>query len=660
LKRITAFLAVVALVLVASRASAECPAVVESWTHECAASGLDLKLRACRSDGFVVDVDLPDDDRLAVDISRARPEAFRLVGNVSVAPVGEFADWGREPLARQRALDAVTACVRRDEPPMQRLPSSPENTETGTPMRTMPLLLLALAGGALARALAARRGRAFFPGQLRLPVPGVLVAALSAATFGIRRLVLPCAFFHQNGQGPGWVDIGWRGVQSAYGPGYAEVYHWIAAQRPEAPEGAVFVANALAGATIPALAYVLVRLATSSRLVSGAAAVAIAFAPIGARLSQSESFYLPISWLLFIATLALADAARFQVRSAQFAADAAIAVLAISQAARIHPVAWVPAAVTPLVMATTAPDLRAAIRRIAASTALLAVGVSTLAGHEMWQVLHGSLGASWGPPAGHAARAGLAGSLAFLAIGAGVLAVAGKRATTWGLVPLALLAVVLAVARKTDLVGGVTPAIGGAYASLYAAPVVAMVASGAPRWLSLVLAGRERPRWATAFALATTGLLLTLLSAPTTTLPTDAREQSWVLGWRHSLPKNAVVYLFGHAGKRMLDVPLYVGAPMPRAIRLEDSGAAAAPVGAYYLRTSLCATDEGRAACDRFEGRHRLVPVERQLLPAIASLPSLPFTVSSVEDVLYRVEDTPSAETSRSPSPQPGADSAPP
>lgn len=55
------------------------------------------------------------------------------------------------------------------------------------------------------------------------------------------------------------------------------------------------------------------------------------------------------------------------------------------------------------------------------------------------------------------------------------------------------------------------------------------------------------------------------------------------------------------------------------------------------LAISLCATEDGRAQCDAFERRYRLVAVERASLPAIASLPWLPFHGSTVEVVLYRV-----------------------
>jgi hypothetical protein len=196
------------------------------------------------------------------------------------------------------------------------------------------------------------------------------------------------------------------------------------------------------------------------------------------------------------------------------------------------------------------------------------------------------------------------------------------------------MAIVLGVAAKTNLVSGDTPAVNAAYAGLYAPVVLTLLAGGASAWLGPV-AGRAGET-ACGLGIAATGVLFAVASARSTcTLPTDAREQSWVLGWRPSVPRGAVVCWYGHAGQRMLDLPLYRGAEMPRAIRLEDG--AAVSDGAYYVRTSLCSTDEGRAACEGFESSHRLVAVERRSLPAIASLPWLPFRVPAVEVVLYRL-----------------------
>ncbi len=590
-----------------------------------------MELRACHADGFVVDVDSHDGaPLLAIDIVRNRPDAFRHVGNISLSPMGEFADWSRESQSRQGALDSVTECVRRSAPSIESL-GRLDRAEPGKGVGEIPWLLLALIACALLRAAASSGG--LRRGSLR---GGALVAGLSIATFALRWTLVPRAFFHQNGQGPGWIDVAWRGIQSAYGPGYAETYHWIATRSVDAPERAVFVANACAGAMIPTLAYSLARLASSSRLVAGAFAVLIAIVPVGARLAQSESYFVPMTWLLFVATISLADGARFKVRSWRFAADVTVATLAIALVARIHPMAWVPAAVTPLVMMTTAPDLRTALRRTAAAAAVVGTGVSLLAGPTMWDVVRGSLGHSWMPAAGRAAVDVT--SLLWVVAGAGLLAL-GWKTNTANHVALALLAIVVGIAEATDLVGGDSPAVRSAYAGLFAPVVIAAFARGAPRWLARFLSAPEVRERACAVAVVTLGAALSLGSGRAiSTLPTDARELSWVLGWRGSLPPSAIVYWYGHAGRRILDLPFYERAPMPRTVRLEDGPIALATRDAYYLRTSLCSTDDGRVQCEQFERSHHLVPVQRQELPAIGSLPSLPFSVPTVQVVLYRIE----------------------
>ena len=96
---------------------------------------------------------------------------------------------------------------------------------------------------------------------------------------------------------------------------------------------------------------------------------------------------------------------------------------------------------------------------------------------------------------------------------------------------------------------------------------------------------------------------------------------------------------YGHAGKRVLDLPFYPKAEMAKAARLEEYGADPfGGGGTYYVHTSLCSTDEGREACAAFEARHRLVSLERRVLPAAASLPWLPLATATVDVELLRVD----------------------
>ena len=174
------------------------------------------------------------------------------------------------------------------------------------------------------------------PGEARPGkcAPRVLVAGLSLATFAIRWVAVAHAFFHQNGQGPGWVDMAWRRVSGAYGPGYAELYGWIAARSPDGARGRRLPRKRLRRRDDPRAGLRARAQASASRQVAGGVAVALALAPIGARLAQSESYFLPITFLLFIAALALADAARAEIRRVTLVADIAVAALRDSRRRR--------------------------------------------------------------------------------------------------------------------------------------------------------------------------------------------------------------------------------------------------------------------------------------------------------------------------------------
>jgi hypothetical protein len=59
--------------------------------------------------------------------------------------------------------------------------------------------------------------------------------------------------------------------------------------------------------------------------------------------------------------------------------------------------------------------------------------------------------------------------------------------------------------------------------------------------------------------------------------------------------------------------------------------------GSFYYRSSLCATPEGRPACEALERGASLEVVEERELSAVASLPWLPLPGGPVRVGLYRV-----------------------
>jgi hypothetical protein len=57
----------------------------------------------------------------------------------------------------------------------------------------------------------------------------------------------------------------------------------------------------------------------------------------------------------------------------------------------------------------------------------------------------------------------------------------------------------------------------------------------------------------------------------------------------------------------------------------------------YYVRTSLCSTDEGRAACEEVERELELEPVTRASFPAVADNLYSGFDTDPIETVVSRV-----------------------
>ena len=87
------------------------------------------------------------------------------------------------------------------------------------------------------------------------------LAAMSAGVLIWRAILLPFAFFHQNGQGASWVEHALFGHPAfdVYGPGYREVFSGLVSLSPESPDLALFRAQALLGALVPGLGWVIAR-----------------------------------------------------------------------------------------------------------------------------------------------------------------------------------------------------------------------------------------------------------------------------------------------------------------------------------------------------------------------------------------------------------------
>jgi hypothetical protein len=106
-----------------------------------------------------------------------------------------------------------------------------------------------------------------------------------------------------------------------------------------------------------------------------------------------------------------------------------------------------------------------------------------------------------------------------------------------------------------------------------------------------------------------------------------------------------VAYL-GEAGRRRLWLPWYLAPSHPPSafvsLTAGRNGEQQLPPGrcVFYVRTSVCTSDEGRAACDAVEhGPRGLIPVARTTLPAAPSYTGLPYDRPAVEVAISRVEE---------------------
>ncbi|MCC6556841.1 MAG: hypothetical protein IT372_28120 [Polyangiaceae bacterium] len=622
------------LVLLPARARAAadpaCVAAVKPWADGCAlARGLAVLPRACPQGRLILSIRAEGGTALDVDVGPPVPGAFRVAGGLSIAPVAEMADWSQAPAAHRRALDDLAACLDQDPALARLLPPQPSR-EVQRPAAARPspvVLLIGLAAAAAACALRRRAPRS--PGRRASWVP---LAALSVAALAFRWLALPRAFFHQNGHGPSWIAyaLGTADLER-YGPGYAEVFGEIARLAPAAPEAAVFAAQALAGAAIPALAFSIARRAGAGRALALALAVPLVVDPALGRMAQGESYFNACAALLFAAAAALAAGARGSPRRPGFWIAALAAGLLVAQAARIHPLCWVPAATLPAVVLVQRGRLRRRIALAAASAAVIGVVVGVVALPAMRAVIAGPLGRQW---------------MSDIAVGAGgwaqIAAAAAAAVIAWrtsprAVLPIAVGAACLVVAVAANRVRHDDPRISAACLRL-AWP--ALIAAAAAALSSMPLAARARSALCAAVALAGAAHAASTFR-PMAALPTDAVEADWALRWRGRLPAGARVIYLHSAERRVVALPLYPPAagPAPDAL---DAGALAHATalgpGVYYYRSSLCGTEEGREACAAFERRHTLRLLEERDLPSSASVPWLPMPPGPIRAALYEIE----------------------
>lgn len=626
-----------------------CGDEVERWVARCNAQhGTSIDAIECpAADLFVLGT-----PAVRVELVRGTTRGFRRVNGWGLSPVDVSDEWASVAADKRAAFEAVVACVERDgalptidtgvEQPSHTSPSqagSSGSTPSRAPRRAPWRALLAAA------ALLA----AWWPLRARRKEQALAaaVAVASVALVAVRMAVVRPAFFHQNGQGPLWIDAP-LSPRAPYGTGFAELFGWAVRLFPAHPDAAVFCAQSTLAALAVCAAWGLARRSATSP--EGRAPTAAALAacllvnPTLARMANSESYFATCLSLELIAAWALTHAMPLRrgdpARRLRAVAPTVAAALLLSLSVAVHPIAWVPSAMVPLVLLVGPGSARHRVRRTLFAYAVVGVVVAATGLSGVLRVLHGELGQRWLPRGaapsiypGHVfamLRPWLLGAVPLIAL---------ARRPMRALPRVALGLMVLAVIPMTDqaIMSATRPWITSAFAWLHAPVALAVLAAT----LSDVARARWQA-WALAAVLALGGAGFAARHyREVTTLTTDALELRTLLAWRDRLPAGSTVVFLWRAGDHLLAFPLYPAIdPLRRrtlALDVRQAPPSLAGRNLYWYRSSLCATSQGRAYCDAVERRLTLDPVVSATFPARWSLRLVDYDRDPVPVGLYRV-----------------------
>ena len=606
--------------LLASSAAAQCPERVVAWARRCEPT---LEAQMC-DEGVVVVRAHPDGaPPLAIELRSSPEGSFRRVGSIGLSPIAELADWSLAPAGWREAFERVARCP---PPPFGAVGprTHGEAGQSTRPPRIVGSPWRAAAGLMLLLVVLIDRRR--LVGWARRPWTLLLIPP---ATLALRALFSDDAFFHQNGQGPIWIEMALCHA-SPYGPGQRELFGEIASLGGAAPDLAVFLAQSIFLSFGPLFAFLIVRAQGGSLPFAAAASAAVALDPLLARLAHSESYFASQSLLLAAAAAALSAGARGgRVR---FGLAVLAAGLIAAQASRVHPVSWVPIALLPACVLVVPGR---STKRRAIETAIAALGIATVLVITSWPTLlaqyQGQLVAEWGD---RTTERFAAPAVPWVALVVALVVVLVSRSRRRGLVRAgALFACVVAV----DRVGSVAPwseAVRAANAHLYA-PLLAVAAASLAR-----AHPRMRRVLVPAMIIVTLGVFAWRWRA-WTELPSDALEERIALEWRARMRSDDTLVYVERAHDRVQHLPIYqCVAEHPRVVALRWPQAAPSeivPSGALYvIETSLCATREGQEACERLRARWPLETLEERVLPARPSAPYQPYDVSQLRLRLAR------------------------
>ena len=174
-------------------AQPSCTRDVETWGQSCAdRTGISLTVRFCDVDAIVLRAGTEGFEEHDYEI-RGNPEGmFRDVGGIGLAPIGSFV-WDEAPPGMHQTFDALVECLEHG------VPEAASFRGVQSPPGRLWLLPLALV--LVAFVFERRRRGAHVHWRVGATLGGIVVATLFA-----RVALVGFGFFHQNGQGPMWVD----------------------------------------------------------------------------------------------------------------------------------------------------------------------------------------------------------------------------------------------------------------------------------------------------------------------------------------------------------------------------------------------------------------------------------------------------------------------
>lgn len=627
-----------------------CEEPVQKWASRCASDeSMTVSPHRCVSgfatfraehEGAILDIEL-----------RAHPKGtFRTAGTRGISPIGEFADWSAAPSSLRTALDKFATCVERGVPDavfggktLFRGEKS-SSTSDGSPPIPWRLIGAAFAIGIVLASFAKRMR------PMRIVHTVAPLIALGMATWLFRRFVFEAAFFHQNGHGAMWVDCA-LGGRCGYGPGFRELFGFFARADIARAEQGVFFAQSLLAATSPISAWVIARAIGGPRVVAWAAAFVMAIEPGLGRLAASESYFGVATWLLLAAAALLAGAARIgHSTSVAFASAMIGAGLLLGQAAVVHPIAWIPSALVPLVVLVGRGSFRRRLRLF--FVALVGTGsVALISSAPILLRVYGEH-RRWGESIGSGFLPHLINLLPTASMTVAILFGLWTWGRRWpGLGRNArlrrLMVGIVVLLATVALASGLHPFDAQALWIQHVAwsPYFPVIIASVAAMASAVSIHRLPTRWA-ALLIAAVGIAYSVVNwQKLTVLPTDVLESKLASVWREELPEGARVFHLERAGMRISTLPVYKSSPREiLLVRLRHEGAGArlamgsARAGDFYYRSSLCSGEEVRPLCDELERSFQLEPVRLDVLPARPSMPYLLYDTDEVHVGLYRIK----------------------